>query len=203
MKKIIYLGLFILLFSFVSAECLDSDNDGFTTCKNDCNDQDALINPAATELCGDGIDNDCNTQIDENCPPEETFIESCGNLVLEPEKGEECEVKEHCIEDIEQRDLYICTRCECWLLVDDEPPVRDPQDPEGPPGAVCTNHVANYNIGGGNFRMQQCCSVDRNAPCSNPDEVCMPSATACIGGGRVPGNCGTCVPKNTAKMMEA
>jgi len=59
-------------------EGCDDDNDNFCdvnsviigiplTCTaggNDCNDDDALINPAATEICTDAIDNDCNALID-------------------------------------------------------------------------------------------------------------------------------------------
>ena len=33
----------------------------------DCNDADASINPGASEICGDGIDQDCN-EADEACP---------------------------------------------------------------------------------------------------------------------------------------
>ncbi len=38
---------------------------GFTGDSTDCNDADATINPAADELC-DGIDNNCNSQVDED-----------------------------------------------------------------------------------------------------------------------------------------
>ncbi|MFK8054558.1 MAG: HYR domain-containing protein [Saprospiraceae bacterium] len=42
---------------------VDGDSDGFgASC--DCDDTDPLVNPDATEIC-DGIDNDCNLQIDE------------------------------------------------------------------------------------------------------------------------------------------
>ena len=44
----------------------DNDNDGFSP-PLDCNDNDAAINPGASEVCGDGIDNNCNNQVDEAC----------------------------------------------------------------------------------------------------------------------------------------
>jgi len=47
----------------------DRDGDGFDT-STDCNDFDAASNPGATEICADGIDNDCNGIIDDcNHPP--------------------------------------------------------------------------------------------------------------------------------------
>lgn len=49
--------------------CEDLDNDFYSVeggeCGPvDCNDTDAGINPAASELCNDGIDNDCDTKTD-------------------------------------------------------------------------------------------------------------------------------------------
>ena len=48
---------------------LDLDFDGFFgNCGgNDCNDNDASINPGAPEFCGDGKDNNCDGTIDEGC----------------------------------------------------------------------------------------------------------------------------------------
>lgn len=38
--------------------CVDNDGDGYWG-SDDCNDDDNTIHPWATELCGDGIDQDC------------------------------------------------------------------------------------------------------------------------------------------------
>ena len=42
----------------------DADGDGYS--EDDCNDEDASAYPGATEVCDDGIDNDCDGAADEN-----------------------------------------------------------------------------------------------------------------------------------------
>ncbi len=48
---------------------LDADGDGYTVAEGDCNDSDAAVFPGAQELC-DGVDNDCDGDIDEGVAPE-------------------------------------------------------------------------------------------------------------------------------------
>ncbi len=45
----------------------DDDKDGYTENQGDCNDNNAAVNPKATDICGDGIDQDCNGS-DSICP---------------------------------------------------------------------------------------------------------------------------------------
>jgi len=48
-----------------SAGVTDNDNDGYYAEEDDCNDDNAAVNPAASESC-DGIDNNCDGLIDDS-----------------------------------------------------------------------------------------------------------------------------------------
>ncbi len=62
-------------------ECMDNDGDGFSPYKitcysgDDCNDNNAEVNPGAEDICGNGIDEDCDG-MDNLCPN----IENCLNI---------------------------------------------------------------------------------------------------------------------------
>jgi hypothetical protein len=43
----------------------DEDGDGYKPSEGDCDDSDENVNPGVVEIC-DGIDNDCDGQVDEN-----------------------------------------------------------------------------------------------------------------------------------------
>jgi hypothetical protein len=47
--------------------CGVAENSGWVWYGGDCNDNNALIHPEGTEICGNGIDDNCNGQTDENC----------------------------------------------------------------------------------------------------------------------------------------
>jgi len=45
--------------------CPDNDDDGYSLCQNDCNDENPAVYPGAPEVC-DNQDNNCNSEVDEN-----------------------------------------------------------------------------------------------------------------------------------------
>lgn len=55
----------------ITADPLDTDDDGdgFTENGGDCNDDASDVSPGVEEVCGDGIDNNCSGQTDEDCEP--------------------------------------------------------------------------------------------------------------------------------------
>ena len=64
---------------------IDNDNDGYTEVMGDCDDSDLEVNPAAIEISDDGIDNDCDGQIDELVP---NYVPSNGLVAFYPFAGD-------------------------------------------------------------------------------------------------------------------
>ena len=67
--------------------------EGYINNNQDCNDNDASINPYAEEICDDGIDNNCNFMIDEDCyePEPEPAQEPEAQPTQEPEAEPEAQ----------------------------------------------------------------------------------------------------------------
>lgn len=56
---------------YTGAPDMDDDGDGTSEYQGDCNDADAAVHPGAIDVCGDGIDQDCNG-VDTGCAGNKT-----------------------------------------------------------------------------------------------------------------------------------
>jgi hypothetical protein len=59
---------------------VDMDQDGYTVAQGDCDDRNPDVHPGAAEICGDGIDNDCNGLVDDGCSAD-TPIDEADDVV--------------------------------------------------------------------------------------------------------------------------
>lgn len=60
-------------------EDLDADSDSVTVEDGDCDDEDSSVNPDASEVCGDGIDNNCDGLSEECDTDSDGFYEPDDN----------------------------------------------------------------------------------------------------------------------------
>ncbi len=65
-QRAAYLQTFVDCEQGVAAAATDADGDGYRWC-DECDDANAAVHPGAAEICGNGIDDNCNGQIDEGC----------------------------------------------------------------------------------------------------------------------------------------
>jgi hypothetical protein len=56
---------------------VDLDADGFDACSGDCDDADPGISPAASDVCGNGLDENCSGT-DASCAPVGSFVVADG-----------------------------------------------------------------------------------------------------------------------------
>lgn len=146
-------------------------SDQYVTDGSDCNDHNNTINPGATEICDDGIDNDCDGEMDENCvtPPEDkdgdgyTVDEDCddNNAAMHPGAEEVCDgLDNDCNGLIDDHES-------CIILPNiNESPTVGPIVPVGP--ALPTSSTApqpsqSNSLSGGYMLGGSSCQLDRHA----------------------------------------
>ena len=61
-----YLQTFVDCEHGVAPAASDADGDGFKWC-DECDDANPAVHPGAPEICGNGIDDNCNGEVDEGC----------------------------------------------------------------------------------------------------------------------------------------
>jgi hypothetical protein len=80
-----------------------SQPEGYVTDNTDCDDSDASIHPGAQEICGDGIDQDCDG-VDEECSTNIFYEDADGDGYGNPDVS---------IEDTTQPEGYVTNNADC------------------------------------------------------------------------------------------
>ncbi len=99
----------------------DDDGDGYTTEQGDCDDTDAAINPAAEEVCGDGVDRDCSGDTDDGA----LDADDDGHISTTCTGGTDCDDDD---DQVNPDAIDICDDLDndCDELVDEDVIVVDP-----------------------------------------------------------------------------
>jgi hypothetical protein len=127
---------------FVDEDGVDADEDGYpggleAVCSVlDCNDANPAVNPGASELCNDNVDNDCNGLVDGFDPVCALAAESCVNCVDDDGDGvgdlyeEACQTQPVEFADVVARkskfDQRTASKLKLTARLYDAPFLRDP-----------------------------------------------------------------------------
>jgi hypothetical protein len=65
-QRAAYLQSFVDCEHGVAGAATDMDGDGYLWC-DECDDSNPNVHPGAKEICGNGIDDDCNGFVDDGC----------------------------------------------------------------------------------------------------------------------------------------
>ncbi|HEY6475867.1 MAG TPA: CotH kinase family protein [Polyangia bacterium] len=65
-QRAAYLQTFVDCERGGASAATDADGDGYRWC-DECDDANPAVHPGAAEICGNGVDDNCNGQIDEGC----------------------------------------------------------------------------------------------------------------------------------------
>jgi hypothetical protein len=163
-------------------QCFDSDGDGYGNGPDclgiDCNDSSAAINPAAQEICGNDVDENCD-QVKDQCPDPCVDQDKDGYLgkTVECSKGDDCDDFDNDVhpkaldncgnqvdEDCDGKDLE-CPK-ECKDLDNDGYVAKSADCPEGTDCDDGDNDVHPNAV--------EICSNQADENCDGKDEECPP-----------------------------
>jgi hypothetical protein len=162
---------------------IDRDGDGVgvgggVDGQPDCNDSDPKIGPNQKEVCGDGIDNDCDGTVDDGCAGVDCKDGDGDGWGV----GADCQIKD-C--DDKNKDVFPFAKevCgdgidnDCDGTVDDGCPGVDCNDSDGDGwgvGADCVVADCDDNDGGTNAWAAEICSDNKDNNCDGSiDEGCV------------------------------
>jgi hypothetical protein len=182
----------------------DGDGDGF--CPGgpgngqpggDCRDNDPAVRPGAVEVCGNGVDDNCDGHVDEGCTV-------CARDAECPQGFEAC-IDGVC--NVCPRD---CDPATCRFGVKDQMPGSGVAGRCFPYGGGCTRCVPTCDQDGDGFCPGQPGNDQLGGDCNDQDPAIKPTALEICGNkiddncdGRIDEGCATCAQANTCAMMES